>query len=143
MYTHSTQIRVRYGETDQMGYVYYGNYALYYEDGRGAAIRALGVSYADLEDIGVMMPVMNMNITYYRPALYDELLTIETTVAPAKINCTELVFKSRIKNEAGKLINEGETKLAFVSAAHRRKVEMPDILAKALEAYIGSESPAE
>jgi len=80
LFTHSTQIRVRYGETDQMGFLYYGNYALYYEVGRAEAIRSLGFTYRQLEDMGVMMPVVELNSQYFRPALYDDLITVETTL---------------------------------------------------------------
>ena len=80
MYTSETNIRVRYAETDQMGVVYYGNYAQYYEVGRVESIRQLGFSYADLEKTGVIMPVVEMHSKYLRPALYDNLLTIKTTL---------------------------------------------------------------
>ena len=79
MFIHETHVRVRYGETDQMGYLYYGNYAQYYEVGRAEAIRSLGISYKELEeDYGIMMPVMSLQMRFVRPALYDELLTIRT-----------------------------------------------------------------
>ena len=75
MFTHETNIRVRYSETDQMRYVYYGQYAAYFEVGRVEAMRSLGIRYASLEeDHGILMPVMNMHVRYLRPAEYDELL---------------------------------------------------------------------
>ena len=81
MLTHSTQIRVRYAETDKMGYLYYGHYPKYYEIGRVEFLRALGWSYREMEDdAGVGMPVMSMQLRYVRPAYYDDLLTIETTL---------------------------------------------------------------
>ena len=81
MFTYDTQIRVRYGETDQMGYLYYGHYAQYFEVGRAETIRSLGISYKEMEtDLGIMMPVMSLQMRYVRPALYDELLTIRTTL---------------------------------------------------------------
>ena len=78
MLNHKTKIRVRYGETDQMGYVYYGNYAQYLEVGRVEWLRNLGVSYKSLEESGIMLPVLEMKIRYFNPAKYDDLLTIET-----------------------------------------------------------------
>jgi acyl-CoA thioester hydrolase len=78
MYSAETKIRVRYGETDQMGYLYYGYYALYYEVGRAEAIRELGFTYKQMEDMGIMMPVAELNAKYYRPAKYDDLITVKT-----------------------------------------------------------------
>ena len=81
MYSFETQLRVRYGETDQMGYLYYGNYAQFYEVGRVETMRSLGMSYKTLEtDYGILMPVMSMQVRYVRPAFYDDLLTIKTTI---------------------------------------------------------------
>jgi len=80
MYTHESQIRVRYGETDQMGYCYYGNYAQYYEVGRVEALRDLGFAYKSLEEDGIMLPVLDFQIKYLKPAHYDDLLTIRTII---------------------------------------------------------------
>jgi acyl-CoA thioester hydrolase len=80
MYKSITNVIVRYGETDQMGVVYYGNYALYYEQGRAAAIKQLGYSYKQMEDDGIMMPVIEMQSKYLKPAKYDDTLTIKTIV---------------------------------------------------------------
>src|SRR5690606_36415022 len=91
MYISTTQIRVRYGETDQMGYLYYGFYALYYEQARTEAIRQLGLTYKSLEESGVMMPVMEMNAKYYRPAHYDDLITVDTRVETLDESSPEIV----------------------------------------------------
>ena len=80
MYTSETSIRVRYGETDQMGYVYYGNYGMYYEVARVESLRQLGMSYREMEEMGVMMPVIENHTKFLAPALYDDLLTIVTTI---------------------------------------------------------------
>ena len=77
-FIHETKVRVRYGETDQMGYCYYGNYAQYFEVGRVEALRSLGCSYKALEDQGIMLPVSEYNVKYKRPAYYDDELTIQT-----------------------------------------------------------------
>ena len=75
-----TTLRVRYGETDQMGYVYYGVYAQYYEVGRVEAMRSLGISYREMEESGILMPVINLTINYKKPALYDDEVRIVTSV---------------------------------------------------------------
>jgi acyl-CoA thioester hydrolase len=80
MYESTTQIRVRYAETDQMNVVYYGNYAQYFEVGRVESIRQLGYTYKDMEHSGVIMPVVEMHVRYLRPATYDDLLTVKTTL---------------------------------------------------------------
>ena len=80
MFTHNHQIRVLYGHTDQMGYVYYGNYSVYFEVGRVEGLKELGVSYKELEDNGIMLPVLEYTIKYFKPAYYDDLLTINTVI---------------------------------------------------------------
>ncbi|MEP0711678.1 MAG: thioesterase family protein, partial [Algoriphagus sp.] len=104
MYIAKTQIRVRYAETDQMSYVYYGNYAMYFEVARVEAMRSIGFSYKEMEDEGVMMPVLESHFRYLRPGKYDELLTIKTsipTLPGAKIR-----FEYEVYNEAEELITE-------------------------------------
>lgn len=135
MYEASTRVRVRYGETDQMGYVYYGHYALYYEEGRTDAIRQLGLTYKNLEEIGIMMPVMNINITYFRPAFYDEVLTVKSCIRTLTDADTEVYFYSEIYNEDGKKLNESTIKLAFVDAHARKKTIIPTLLYDKLKAF--------
>lgn len=124
MYTATTQIRVRYGETDQMGYLYYGYYALYYEVGRAEAIRQLGFTYRQLEEMGVMMPVAEMNAKYYRPALYDDLITVKTILKEIPTG-SKIHFHSELYNEDGTLLNVGVTTLVFYDAKEKKKVPMP------------------
>ena len=81
MFIYEHKLRVLYADTDQMGYVYYGNYAYYYEQARSEAIRSAGISYKEIEESGTMMPITRMNIKYIQPAFYDELLTIKTFVS--------------------------------------------------------------
>ncbi len=133
MFEHISHIRVRYGETDQMGYVYYGNYSLYYEQGRTDAIKALGISYKSLEEQGIMMPVADLKVRYKGPAKYDELLKIVSHVR--EMPSRSMVFNTAIYNEAGKLINEGETRLLFVKADTRKPCSAPAQLIAALEPY--------
>ena len=110
MFTHQTSLRVRYADTDQMGYVYYGNYAQYYEVGRVEAMRSLGITYAWMEkEMATMMPVMNANFEYLRPAFYDELLTIETNIPLIPEN--EIIFESQIFNGNNKVDNKGMIRL--------------------------------
>ena len=98
MFEHTHQLRVRYAETDQMAYVYYGNYAQYCEVGRVEAMRSLGLSYAKMEaEWGVMMPVMKMEMEFKRPAFYDELLTIVTTIP--ELPDREIIFETSTYNE--------------------------------------------
>lgn len=133
MFEHTTYIRVRYGETDQMGYVYYGNYSLYYEQGRTEAIKSLGISYKELESKGIMMPVAEMKVRYKGPAKYDELLKVDTLVA--EMPKRSIAFRTKIYNEAGKLINEGETILLFVDAGTRKPCSAPNTLLTVLKPH--------
>jgi acyl-CoA thioester hydrolase len=123
MFKNNHQIRVRYGETDQMGYCYYGNYAQYFEVGRVEALRSLGLSYKSLEDDGIMLPVLDFNVKYIAPAYYDDLLTIETTIE--RIDGARLYFSYEIKNEAGKLISKATTTLVFVNKTTMRPTVPP------------------
>lgn len=117
-----TTIRVRYGETDQMGYVYYGNYAQYFEVGRVEAMRALGMSYRELEETGYMLPVMSLNIKYIAPAKYDDILTIETEII--SLNGIRLQFGYKVFKEE-KLLCEGETILVFVDKTTMKPTQPP------------------
>lgn len=127
MYQHQVQIRVRYAETDQMGYVYYGNYAMYYEVARVEAFRQLGFPYKDLEAMGVGMPVLSLNIQYHQPARYDDLLTV--TVSIPEQPRARIRFHYEVVNQDGLKINSGETELVFINMATGRPVRMPEQLA--------------
>lgn len=133
MYTHIHRIRVRYADTDQMGYVYYGNYARYYEEARAEAIRALGMPYKEMELGGIMLPITRMTVKYIGPAFYDELIAVKTilTEMPDRF----LHFKYEIYNEADKLINEADTQLIFVDALSRKMVHAPEFLTSRLKPY--------
>ena len=133
MYIHTHQIRVRYADTDQMGYVYYGHYARYYEEARSEAIRALGMPYRDLEESGVMLPITRMNIKYIQPAFYDDMLTVKAilTEMPRRF----IQFHYEIYNEAGQLLYQGETQLIFVDATTRKMTQAPPLLLERLKTY--------
>jgi acyl-CoA thioester hydrolase len=123
MYITETQIRVRYGETDRMGYVYYGVYASYYEVARVEALRNLGMSYREMEDNGILLPVLHFEIKYHKPAYYDDLIIIKTTVGEmpkARIRFTYESF-----NAAGELINTGETTLVFINKVSGKPCAAP------------------
>jgi acyl-CoA thioester hydrolase len=138
MYTATTQIRVRYGETDQMGYLYYGNYALYYEVGRTDAIRQLGLTYRQLEETGIMMPVVEFHSNYYRPALYDDLVTVKTIIKTLPAD-SKMEFYSELYNEEGQLLNKGVTTLVFYDPKEKKKANIPLELYTVLAPYFQKE----
>lgn len=133
MFTYDTQIRVRYGETDKMGVVYYGNYPLYFEVGRTELIRKCDLTYRKLEDDGIIMPVISLNIKYHRPAYYDDLLTIRTIMR--ELPGVRINFRYEIINENKELIAEGETTLVFTDAKTKRPRKAPDYLLEALRPF--------
>jgi len=133
MYTHDCKVRVRYGETDQMGYVYYGNYAEYYEVARVEMLRSLGMDYASMENSGVMMPVLELNCKYIKPALYDQEITIKTTIQD--LPGVRIHFKYELFNEAGDLINIGATTLVFVDMAKNKPCLPPENFMEKLRGF--------
>jgi acyl-CoA thioester hydrolase len=133
MYQSETTVRVRYGETDQMAYVYYGNYAMYYEVARVEGLRQLGVTYKELEESGVMMPVLEYHSKFLAPGRYDELLRIVTTIQEKPT--VKIKFNFETFNEENKLINQGEAILAFVNMASGKPCRPPEKMLKALEPY--------
>ena len=126
MYISETTVRVRYAETDKMNYVYYGNYAQYYEIGRVEALRQLGISYRSIEEQGFMLPVHTMSSKFIRPAQYDDLLIIKTTIK--ELPSTRIYFKYEIFNEKSELLNEGETTLVFVNMKTNRPTTAPEFI---------------
>lgn len=139
MYTSETKIRVRYGETDQMGFLYYGNYALYYEVGRAEAIRQIGFTYRELEELGIHMPVVELNVQYFRPALYDDLITVRT-ILKALPDGPKIQFHSELYNEQGVFLNRGVTTLVFYDPAGKKKVDMHPELRHRLAPYFTKEA---
>ena len=125
MFTHSTQIRVHYALTDQMGVVYYGNYAQFYEIGRTEALRSLGLTYKEVEVTGIIMPVTEMHSKFVRPALYDDLITVVTTVREMPLH-HKIVFHSEIYNEKKELLNVGDVTLFFIEAKTMKRAVMPE-----------------
>ncbi|WP_295676062.1 thioesterase family protein [uncultured Mucilaginibacter sp.] len=118
MFEHATKIRVRYGETDQMGYMYYGNYAEFYEVGRVEMLRSLGLTYSGMEESGIKMPVLELHCKYLKPALYDEEITVN--VIMDKMPGIRIHFRYELFNEKQELINTGETLLVFINMKNNR-----------------------
>lgn len=133
MYSHAVKYRVCYADTDQMGYVYYGNYARLYEIARVETLRSLGVSYKSLEDNGIGLPVAEHYTKFIAPGLYDDELTVICQVD--MLPTAKIVFSYRIKNEEGDLINEGKTTLVFMDLKTKKVVKAPDFILNALQPY--------
>jgi acyl-CoA thioester hydrolase len=137
MFTSETKIRVRYAETDQMNIVYHGNYAQYFEVGRVESIRQLGLSYKDVEASGVIMPVIEWTAKFIRPAHYDDLLTIRTSVKHWPVDY-RVEFHQEVFNEQGKLLTTGKVLLYFLKAGSMEKTTMPEEMARTLRPFFNS-----
>lgn len=130
MTSHRHSFRVRYGETDQMGVVYHGNYAQYLEMGRVEWLRSLGVSYRSMEESGIMLPVIHLQIDYKKSAKYDDLLTIETVLK--KPPMVKIEFDYKIFNDLGELLVEANTILAFMDMQTGKPTKCPDYILEKL-----------
>ncbi|MBO0937029.1 acyl-CoA thioesterase [Fibrella sp. HMF5335] len=129
--------RVRYADTDQMGYVYYGNYGRFYEIGRVEALRSLGFLYREMEASGVQMPVYENTSRYHKPARYDDLLTVEVTIP--EMPRARIVFQYAIRNEVGELLNTGQTTLVFQRIDTGRLCGAPVALLERLKPFFDHE----
>lgn len=125
MFTSKTQIRIHYALTDQMAVVYHGHYAQFYEIGRTEALRSLGLTYKEIEANGVLMVVTEIHSRFVRPALYDDLITVITTVRQLPLH-HKIIFHSEIFNEHEKLLNAGDVTLYFMDAKTMKKIDMPE-----------------
>ncbi len=134
MFTTQTRIRVHYALTDQMGMVYHGHYAQFYEIGRTEAIRSLGVTYGDIEKMGIIMPVVDLQSKFLRPARYDDLLTVTTSLREFPLN-HKITFHSEIHNEVNELLNAGSVTLYFMESRTLKRVNMPQDLQNLLTPY--------
>ncbi|KHJ36551.1 acyl-CoA thioester hydrolase YbgC [Pedobacter glucosidilyticus] len=123
MFSYETNIRVRYAETDQMGYVYYGNYAAFYEVARTEMLRSLGMTYKSMEQDGVMMPVLEMRTKYFKPAKYDENVTVKVTIKEKP--GIRIIFHYDMFNEKQEHLNTGETTLVFVDMKKNKPCHPP------------------
>jgi len=129
-----TKLRVRYGETDQMGYAYYGIYAQYYEVGRVEAMRMLGFSYKDVEEKGIMMPVLEYNIRYKKPAYYDDEILVVTMLKEMPTG-VKLNFEYECFNQKNELLNSGNVTLAIVDKSSNKLCKLPDWFNSALAKF--------
>jgi acyl-CoA thioester hydrolase len=134
MFVTETQLRIHYALTDQMGIVYYGHYAQFYEIGRTEAIRQIGFTYKETEAMGIIMPVVEMSSRFLRPATYDDLIIIKTIVKEMPAH-HKIVFHSEIYNEKDELLNTGQTTLFFIDAKTMKRCEMPKMLKEKLQGY--------
>lgn len=127
------QIRVRYGETDRMGFVYYGNYATYFEVARVEALRQIGVSYLEMEEGGVCLPVVEYKIRYLKPAFYDDVLTIRTIIK--EMPGIRIKFEYETYNQENILLNTSETTLVFVDIKTMKPCQLPEFVSKIMKPY--------
>lgn len=133
MFTHQTNIRVRYAETDKMGYVYYGNYATYFEVARVEALRSLGISYKEMEDSGIMLPVLSYSTKFFKPAFYDEELTIKLFIK--EMPKARIHFYFETYNSDDIKINEAEVVLVFVDIEKNKPCSAPQDLIQQLTTF--------
>ena len=134
MFTSQTQIRIHYALTDQMGVVYYGNYAQFYEIGRTESIRELGFTYKEIEAMGIVLAVTDMHIRFLRPAKYDDVITVKTTLKEIPAH-HKIIFHGEIYNQENQLLNTGDVTLYFLEARTMKRSEMPLILKEQLSKY--------
>ena len=134
MFSFETKIRVRYAETDQMGVVYHSNFFLYYEVSRAESIRQLGFTYADMEKLGVIMPVIEVQSKFFRPALYDDLLTVKTILKELPIH-HKIEFHHEVYNEQEEFLAGGRIILYFMEVETMRRTSMPAELMEKLQPY--------
>jgi acyl-CoA thioester hydrolase len=128
-----TEIRVRYGETDQMGVVYHANYAVYFEVGRTEWLREFGFSYSAMEVEGIMLPVISLNINYKNSARYDDVLKVKTKLK--KMPTASIEFDYELTNHKDELLATGNTVLAFIDAKRNRPTRCPKYLLDKLQNY--------
>ena len=128
-----TKVRVRYGETDQMGVAYYGNYATYFEVGRVETLRTIGLSYRKIEENGIMLPVSDFNVKYLNPIKYDDVVTIKTKLS--SVVGARLTFEYDMFNSNNVLCAQAYTVLVFIDKDSRRPVKAPNYFLEKLKKY--------
>lgn len=131
MHNHQISFRVRYGETDQMGVVYHGNYPEYLEMGRVEWLRSLGISYKEMEENGCMLPVISLSLKYKKPAVYDDRITVVTRLK--NIPTVRIQFEYEIVSENGELLATAETELAFLNTITRKPMRCPEYILKKIK----------
>lgn len=128
---HHHSFRIRYSETDQMGVVYHGNYAQFFELGRTEWLRSLGITYKSIEKNGIMLPVINLSFQFIKPALYDEVITVKTTLL--KKPGVKIEFSHVINNKKGELLTTGNSILAFINVNTRKPIRCPNEILNKLD----------
>ena len=134
MFVTETQLRVRYAETDQMGVVYHSNYFPWFETARAESIRQLGFSYADMEKMGIIMPVIEVQCRYVRPAVYDDLLRIKVILKELPVH-HKIEFHHEVFNEKDELLATGRIILYFLEAKTMKRTTMPEQLLSKLKPF--------
>jgi acyl-CoA thioester hydrolase len=134
MYVSETQIRIHYALTDQMGVVYHGHFAQLYEIGRTESIRQLGFAYKDIEALGIIMPVVNLQMKFFQPAKYDDLVTVKTILKELPQN-HKIIYYGEIYNENNDLLSTAEITMYFMNAKEMTRASMPEILMGKLKSY--------
>lgn len=134
MFITQSKVRVRYAETDQMGVVYHSHYFQYFEVARAEAIRELGFTYADMEKTGVIMPVIEVQCRYLRPALYDDLLTVKVILKELPLH-HKIEFHQEVYNEKAELLVTGRVVLYFMEAKSMKRITMPEKLQEKLQPF--------
>ena len=132
-FNNKTKVRVRYSETDQMGYCYYGNYAQYFEVGRVEALRSLGLSYKELEDSGIMLPVSRYEVDFIAPAFYDDTLEIKTKITSLK--GSQITFEYHAFR-GDLVLARGMTFLVFVNKTSMRPIRPPQSFINLVQSFI-------
>ena len=136
MFTSEVKLRVRYGETDRMGYAYYGNYAEYFEVARVEMLRELGMNYKDMEDNGIILPVYTFSVKYFKPAFYDDMLTIKCSIK--EMPKARITFYYETFNENNDLLNTGEVTLAFIDKKANRPTPAPQGFIDKIKKYFAA-----
>jgi acyl-CoA thioester hydrolase len=134
MYSSETKIRIHYALTDQMGVVYHGHFAQLYEIGRTESIRQLGFAYKDIEAMGIIMPVVNLQIKFFQPAKYDDLVTVKTILKEIPQN-HKIIYYGEIYNESNNLLSTAEITMYFMNAKEMTRANMPEELIGKLKGY--------
>jgi len=134
MYTHEIEIRVRYGEVDMMGYLYYGYYSFYYEQARVETMRSLGIPYKRMEELGYLLPVRDLHIKFIKPAFYDDVVRIKTMIK--KMPSVRHDFSYEMYNAKGELINTADTTLVYLDKESRKPVQCPEFVKELLRPYL-------
>jgi len=134
MYSSETQIRIHYALTDQMGFVYHGHYAQFYEIARVEGLRKMGYTYKEMEASGIVMPVVDIHSRFLRPAKYDDLITVKAILKELPLH-HKIIFHHEIYNEQGELLNTAEVTLYFVDAKTMKRCNAPEELRIEFEKY--------